>query len=408
MPNSRDFLDRCESLAVLGGTFDPFHNGHLALALEVARRFSPMRFLFVPAGEPPNKAGQEKSGARHRYGMALASVCRYPSLDVSQMEIQRSGPSYTVDTMAALREICPAGARIYFCVGSDAFLELHTWKEPERLLSLCELIVAKRPGSPCADDYARRLSEGGGAKIHFLEMPMMEISSKMLRERLAGGFPAGCYMPAEAEDYAARHGLYRKPDDGMDDARFGEVMGRIRAIMSEKRFLHTLGTIEEAEKLAARYGASPVKAKWAALLHDCAKEYSSEKKLMLCEAWGIQLDEILRENIDLAHSLLGSEAAKREYGVRDEEILGAIRRHTTGSKGMGLLDKIIYLADFIEPRRDDYPPLEKMRHWAYKNIDRALLIGHSHTVAELKERGKKIHPQTKAALKELKKKGGTV
>ena len=404
MPSSHDFLERCERLAVYGGTFDPFHFGHLAVADAVVQNFSSGRFLFMPAGEPPNKVGIKKTNACHRFNMVLSSICKYPAFDVSRMEVDRPGTSYTVDTIGELRGICPPGATIFLCIGADAFLEILTWKDTSRLLGLCELIVISRPGLLDVAPFAKRLTNEYECKIHLLNMPLLEVSSKMLRERFANGQNVKCFMPAEAEEYARAHRLYSKEDTSLTPERFEEVKAKIKLILSSRRFLHTLGTIEAAEKLAAHYGADVSKARWAALLHDCTKEYSASKKLKLCETWNIPLDEILVSNIDIAHSLLSSESARRDYNVTDEEILKAIRYHTTGNKNMSLMDKIIYLADFIEPYRDDdYPPLEKMREMAYKNINKALLIGHKHTIQDLKERGNPIHPWTKAAQKDLQK-----
>ena len=146
MPSSYDFLERCDKLAVFGGTFDPIHNAHLAVADAVMQNFSPKRLLFIPAGEPPHKQGT-KTKPNHRYEMILSSICKYPAYDVSKMEIDRPGTSYTVDTIIELREVCPPNAEILLCIGSDAFLEMLSWKNVQELFSLCELIVATRPGA---------------------------------------------------------------------------------------------------------------------------------------------------------------------------------------------------------------------------------------------------------------------
>ena len=405
MPSSHDFLERCDRLAVLGGTFDPIHFGHLAVADAVLQNFAPRRLLFMPAGEPPNKVGQNKTDREHRFNMVLSSICKYPAFDVSRMEIDRPGASYTVDTIEALKEICLPNATIFLSIGADAFLEILTWKDVPRLLGLCEIIVISRPGLPDTITFANQLASEYECKIHHLDIPLLDISSKQLRERFANGQDTKYFMPSEAEDYARAHRLYSNEETALTPERFEKVKAKIKQILSARRFMHTLGTIEVAEKLAAHYGADVNKARWAALLHDCTKEYSASKKHRLCKMWNIPLDDILESDIDITHSLLSSESARRDYDVSDKEVLQAIRYHTTGNKNMSLLDKIIYLADFIDPYRDDYPPHEKMREIAYKDINNALLIGHNHTIQDLKERGKPIHPWSKAAQKELQKGG---
>ena len=405
MPSSHDFLERCDRLAVLGGTFDPFHFGHLAVADAILLNFAPKRLLFMPAGEPPNKIGQKKTDGEHRYNMVLSSICKYPAFDVSRMEVDRPGASYTVDTIEKLKETCLPDATIFLCIGADTFLEILTWKETSRLLALCEVIVISRPGLPDTVPFANRLASEYKCKIHHLDIPLLDISGKMLRQRIANGHDVKCFMPAEAEEYARTHQLYSTEETALTPERFEEVKAKIKQLLSARRFLHTLGTIEVAEELAAHYGADVNKARWAALLHDCTKEYSASKKHRLCEIWNIPLDEILVSDIDITHSLLSSESARRDYNVHDEEVLQAIRYHTTGNENMSLLDKVIYLADFIDPYRDDYPPHKKIREYAFKDIDKALLIGHKYTIQDLKERGKPIHPWSKAAQKELQKGG---
>ena len=190
-------------------------------------------------------------------------------------------------------------------------------------------------------------------------------------------------------------------------AHFKDSVESLRVRLSPKRFNHTMGVVEEAGKLAAHYGVDVEKARWAALLHDCAKEYSSHKKHTLCKLWRIELDDILLENIDITHSLLGAESARRDYLIDDETILQAIRYHTTGHKNMTLLDKVIMLADYIEPGRDNWGPLEEMRRLAQTNINKALILGVKATIKEEKSEGNPIHPWSIDALKTLKKaKGG--
>lgn len=402
MPSSHDFVERCERLAVFGGTFDPVHIGHMVIAETVRNFLLPARILFVPTNEPPHKTPGKITGKEHRYSMLLASVCKEPEYDVSRIEIDRPGKSYTVDTIKTLREICPPNAEITLCMGADSFMEIHTWKDYKELLRNCGIAVVSRKGFTGQEELSRKLTKEHGTKIHILEIPLIEVSSTMIRERFANGESAKSLMPREAEEYAKKNGLYTRQGTELGEAHFEEVKTKIKQILSPRRFLHTLGVIEEAEKLARHYNEDEKMARWAALLHDCTKEYSAAKKRKLCETWNIPIDKVLEENIDIAHSLLSAESAKRDYGIEACEVYSAIKYHTTGNKNMSMLDKIIYLADFIEPYRDDYPPLEEMRKYAYENIDKALLVGCKHTTREIKQRGGQIHPWSKAALKDIK------
>jgi len=406
MPTTHDYLEKCDRLAVIGGTFDPIHNGHIAIAESVLHEFKPRRVLFIPVGQPPHKSGEPVTSGEHRFQMVLSAICRNPGFDASRMEIDRPGLGYTVDTISALRQICPQNAKIFFIIGADALMEILNWQGAAKLLTLCEFVVVYRPGYEIDTKYVSTLRIKHNAIVHLHEGPRLEISGTAIRERFVNKKPVTGLMPEVAEAYARRHGLYLGVGEtacALSDARYAQVQSRLEWLLTPRRFRHTLGTVIEAEKLATHYNADTNKAQWAALLHDCAKEFSSAKKLELCKAWGVPLDNIMLAHVDITHSLLGAEVARREFLVEDEDVLQAIARHTIGYPGMTLLDKIIMLADYIEPYREDYPGLAEMRHAAYTNIDRALAIGLKYSAKDLNERRKNIHPWSKKLLKELDK-----
>ncbi|MCL2049264.1 MAG: nicotinate-nucleotide adenylyltransferase [Defluviitaleaceae bacterium] len=395
------FLTYCNKLAILGGTFDPLHNGHLAVAEAVRDAFEPQCVLFIPSGQPPHKQEDKPvTDTIHRYNMVLSAICTHPFFDVSRLEIDRQGLSYTVDTIEDLRRICPASAEIFFVVGADALMEIHTWHGADRLLKLCKIIAVHRPGYEVCNETLENLR--ASTEVHLLEGPNLAISGTMVREKFHARQALGGLIPRSVEAYARAHSLYNLPPVTLSQERFEAIKSVLQQRLSPRRFRHTLGTVAEAEKLALRYGADVNNARWAALLHDCAKEYSADKKRELCKTWGIELDEIISKDIDVTHGWLGAESARRDFYVTEHEILQAISRHTIGGSGMSLLDKIIMLADYIEPHRDPaYPPLAKMREQAYVDINKALVIGISDTIGDLEERGKAVHPCSRSVLAEL-------
>jgi nicotinate-nucleotide adenylyltransferase len=390
-------FESLRSVAVIGGTFDPIHFGHLAAAEAVVKSVNPQKVLFVPSGQPPHKAGKPVTQAEHRYRMAQIATAANPAFDVSRIEIERNGPSFTLDTIKAIIAECQPGADITFVTGADAITEILTWHRAAELLRLCKFVAVTRPGVDSLKKHVKMLTKEYSARIQLLEVPGLNISGSDIRERFKKGRPVRYLLPRGVEEYIRRHNLY-----GTKPLSFGRCEALIKARLSAKRYAHTMGVVECAEKLAAHYGADVKKARLAALLHDCAKEYSEDKKRTLCEIWGIRLDKILEKQINITHSLLSAESARRDYGVTDRAVLQAIRYHTTGARGMTLLDKIIMLADFIEPTREQYEGLQEMRGLAYADINAALCVGIYNTIRFNEDKHRPVHRASREALEKLK------
>ena len=185
-----------------------------------------------------------------------------------------------------------------------------------------------------------------------------------------------------------------------------EVMrAKVQSTMSVKRYIHTLGVVQEAQKLADAYGDEVLKnqAEIAGLLHDCAKEYPLQIRQQFCKEYKIGKEEIFKEVPDLIHPFLGAEVAKREYLVEDSSVLNAIKYHTTGRPEMDSLEKIIYIADYIEPSRAEFPELGEARRLAYINLDSAMEYILETTIAYVEQHGRKIHPLSTEAFEYYKR-----
>ncbi len=179
---------------------------------------------------------------------------------------------------------------------------------------------------------------------------------------------------------------------------------KLQSALSVKRYIHTMGVAEEAIKLAEIYGTQKdqQKAQAAGLLHDCAKDYPEEMRLRFCREYKVKLDDVMERQTDLIHPFLGAEVARREYLVTDGEILDAIRYHTTGRADMSLLEKIIFIADYIEPNREKFEGLEEARRLAYLDLDMAMRYILEETIAFVKQRGRLLHPLSLEALEYYK------
>ena len=196
-------------LGVLGGTFDPLHVGHLILAEEARLALKLEQVLFVPAGAPWRKAGQELSPREDRLTMVQLAVGDSPYFAVSILEIEREGPSYTAETLAALREQLPDDSELFFILGQDSLADLPNWSEPQRIISLARLAVAARTDWEAAKaDALEKEVPGISQRLVWLDKPRSDISSTGVRDRVRQGLSIRDWVPAAVEEYIRQHKLY--------------------------------------------------------------------------------------------------------------------------------------------------------------------------------------------------------
>jgi len=217
-------------IALFGGTFDPFHNGHLRMAIEVREGLSLPRVLLVPSAQPPHKPRQPVTPAGHRCAMTEAGVAGVEGLSVLDLELRREGPSYSLLTVLEVLAGNP-GAGVLFLVGADAFSEIPTWHRYEELLSACDFLLLPRPGTPpeaafppgvriekegdgCYSYPGRSFRLPGGRRLLCPDLPVLDISSRSIREKVRRGRSIRGLVPPEVERYIAAHGLYREGEGG--------------------------------------------------------------------------------------------------------------------------------------------------------------------------------------------------
>jgi len=197
------------NIGVLGGTFDPIHMGHLIIAEETRVRLALAEVLFIPAGEPWLKTNNYISPAEHRVQMVRLAIAGEPSFKLSMMEVERPGPSYTVDTIAELKDQIGAGDKLFFILGWDNLMQLPQWREPSRLAQMCCLVAVPRVGYPPPDlNTLEAAIPGLSQSIVMLDAPQIEISSSEIRSRVARGLSIHHLVPEPVEKYIRQHGLY--------------------------------------------------------------------------------------------------------------------------------------------------------------------------------------------------------
>lgn len=204
-------------IGVFGGTFDPIHSGHLVIAEDVRRELGLDEVLFVPAGQPWLKAERDVTEAAHRLEMAMLATALNPHFNVSTIELERPGPTYTVDTIAELKSGVAAGAELCFILGLDALAELPQWKDPERLVNMCRLVGVRRPGYEKLDLRPLESAVPGASEwVMMVDTPLIDVSATDIRSRVSQGISIRGLVPQTVEDYIAQHGLYRRGGKGAD------------------------------------------------------------------------------------------------------------------------------------------------------------------------------------------------
>ena len=387
-----------ERIGIYGGTYSPPHIGHMKAAEYAIEALKLDRLLLIPTGVSPHKAMSAGATSADRLEMLRLSAAGMEKARVSDIEIRRQGSSYTVDTLRTIREENP-GAELVLLMGTDMFVSFLNWREPESILSLATLAVFCRGerGERQRIEAQKANLEAMGAKIRLVENPVNAISSTDLRRMLVFGC-ADPFLMSGVGDYIREKGLY-----GLDRNRkhlpMEELEKEVIALMNPNRVAHVLGCRDTAVELARVYGENEADAARAGLLHDITKAIDGPLQLTLCDEYGIVLDTFSRSFPKTLHALTGSLVAERIFG-ENENVVSAICHHTTGRANMTLLEKIIYIADYVEPNRD-FPGVEEMRAMAYTDLDQAVLMGLQSAVAHVRRQGQGLAPATLEALEFL-------
>jgi nicotinate-nucleotide adenylyltransferase len=197
-------------VGVIGGTFDPIHVGHLIMAEGARDVLGLGRVVFVPAGQPPHKRSSRISAAAHRLAMARLAIADNAYFTTSRVDIDREGPSYTVDTIRLLHERWGPEVRIYFLIGADSLSELPTWYQPQRLIEICQVVAIPRPGCDPDLDALNDQIPGASERVQVLDLPSVDLSATEIRDRVRDHRSIRYLVPGTVERYIYRHRLYRE------------------------------------------------------------------------------------------------------------------------------------------------------------------------------------------------------
>ncbi len=389
-----------KKMGLLGGSFDPIHQGHIDMALRMAEALHLDGVVLMPTFVPPHKIRESMASAHHRLEMCRLAAAEYPLLQVSDLELNREGASFTVDTLTALQEPYP-DTRWYLITGADMFMTLRTWYRFADIAKMAVLCTFPREGTDLGElqAYAAGLT-ADGVDCYVDTHPIMTVSSTEIRRRAVMGESLSGLVPEAVERYIAEHGLYRQTAGMKTQTQDEQFIEIIRTRLTDYRFHHSLCVAEESRRLAERYGADPDKAYTAGILHDIMKDTPGDTQREMLEQYGAVLDTVEQKSPTLWHARSGEVFLQNILGVEDEVILRSVRYHTTGRAGMTLPEKVLFVADFTSADRN-YPDVDVMRRLADRSLDEAILYGVDYTIRYLMDEGRAVHPDTVALYNDM-------
>ena len=366
-------------LGIFGGTFAPFHNGHRKALEAFLTEGNLDRCLVMPSGVPPHKPKPAGFSDARRWELTRLACADLPNTEVCDLELRRKGKSYTYKTLQWINETYP-DCRPVLYVGSDMFLSLQNWYRPQEIFDRAEIAAFSRTGTDLTQlkrhaDWLKAAFRGVNCTVYStLPFP---VSSTEIREKQNRGEDFSDLVPTK---------VYRN----LAEDKTEEYRALLQSRLSAERLRHSLGVMEEAEELAWLHGADLRKARIAGLLHDMTKEFTREEHFRLFERHNDPTDEILKANKNLWHAHSASLDIAESVNIRDEEILSAVRYHTTGKADMSPLEAILFTADAIEPNRN-YADLDFYRALAREDLYKAAYLITKWTMDDLDRRGLVCH-----------------
>ena len=433
-------------IGIMGGTFNPIHNGHLNIIRQAREQFGLDEVWLMPTGESPHKGITDSLGRYDRLHMCQLAVQGMRGVKVNDLEIRRSGKSYTYLSLKELRQRFSDDS-FYYIIGEDSLDLFFSWVHPEQICAMATILIACRSpeetlhaitvsqqisreqaaaltrrveketgaATGAQDSFAgtksfqveesrlrrkdlqkkiKRLSDTYQGSFHILDCGQMDISSTQIRRMVAEKEDISAYTPAKVVDYIRTHALYQNVT-GYDIVA---IEKSLQGLLSPHRYAHTLGVMHTACALSMAHSYPMTRAQIAGLLHDCAKYLSNDQLIEIAKKRGLSISPGEEKAPQLLHAKVGALFAEEIYGVQDPAVLRAIRLHTTGSPAMGLLDKIIFVADYIEPGRDRAPHLSDIRQLAFYDLDLAVTLILEDTIAFLEASGAEIDISSRQTL----------
>lgn len=370
-------------IAIFGGSFNPVHSEHINIVMAAASALKPDKIIIMPSNVTPLKDGRMSASAEDRLNMCRLAFGGMKGVEISDYEIKNGGTSYTYLTCRAFKEKYPSAER-YFILGGDMLESFSRWKNPDDILKNFTLAVCAREDGKRLGKSVSEFKSRFAQDITEIGYVGSAISSTRIRAIAAVGEDVSQYTQSDVAEYISANSLYKI-----------DYADGVRAMLKPPRWEHTVRVCIAAAENCARAGIDEKTAVTAAVLHDCAKYLAPDSPLLE----GFQCPPDVPPTV--FHQYAGAYVAEHVFGVKDEDVLNAVRYHASGRENMSYLEKLIYLSDMLEEGRD-FEGVEELRAVFLRDIDAGLEAAFAHTVGYLKKTGQKIYPLTLRAYDFIK------
>lgn len=374
-------------IGVYGGTFNPIHLGHVALAKSCADALGLDQVIFIPTYSPPHKAGEGIAQAYHRMNLCRLAVEDEPRFMVSDIEVNRKGVSYTVDTLRALKGQYP-DAVLYLIMGSDMYFTIEQWRSYEEILRIAIVVTASREAGELAKLQTKQeLLHTQGFDSIVLDNEVVEVSSTQLREDMNPEL-----LDPKVLAYIRQNSLYGYQDQPYlyDTQLIAKIVG---GLLGDERYHHSQMVAKAAAGLAEHYGLDAHHAYVAGLIHDVCKEMTNDQMQSLLQGGEWLNEPAFYRQPHIWHGFAAAIFIQRELKIYNHQIIEAVRFHTTGRAEMSEFEKIIFLADLISDDRV-YADVGHLRQICYRNLDEGLAFVLQYILSTLTAKAAPLYSET--------------
>lgn len=370
-------------IAIYGGSFNPVHNEHINIVRAAKNSLGLDKIIVIPTFISPHKKGVLCARARDRLQMCRLAFKDIEGVEVSDYEIKRGGVSYSYVTCRHFKKLYP-NDELYFIIGADMLECFHLWREPEEVLKCVTLAVCAREDGNKLKNDIKVFNSRFKREIVEINYVGAAVSSTQIRARAALEEDISKFVQNDVKKHIVGGQLYCLP----------RISG-VKKLLTESRWQHTVRVAEMALSRSASLGIYEEDALIAAALHDCAKYLERGAD----ELKGFDFPDNVPPPV--VHQYSGAYVAEHTFGIKDNNILNAIRYHSSGRENMSALEKLIYLSDLLEEGRD-FPGVEELRKLFYKDINLCLLNALKHQLNYLESTGKPVYPLTRRAYEYMK------